>query len=47
MRLSKLLAVGLATAALAASGATADPGHGKDEGKGDAKAAGPHCQPPT
>ena len=29
MRLTKLVSVGLATAALAASGATADPGHGK------------------
>jgi hypothetical protein len=29
MRFTKLVTVGLATAALAASGATADPGHGK------------------
>jgi len=36
MRLTKLVTVGLATAALAASGATADPGH--DKGK-------PSCKP--
>jgi hypothetical protein len=33
MRLTKLVTVGLATAALAASGATADPGHGKANGQ--------------
>jgi hypothetical protein len=33
MRLTKLVTVGLATAALAVSGALADPGHGKDKGK--------------
>jgi hypothetical protein len=33
MRLTKLVTVGLATAALAASGATADPGHGKATGQ--------------
>jgi hypothetical protein len=33
MRLTKLVTVGLATAALAVSGASADPGHGKDKGK--------------
>ena len=38
MRLTKLVTVGLATAALAASGATADPGHGKGKGK-------PSCKP--
>ena len=38
MRLTKLVSVGLATAALAASGATADPGHGKGKGK-------PSCKP--
>jgi hypothetical protein len=36
MRLTKLVTVGLATAALAASGATADPGHGKGK---------PTCKP--
>jgi len=36
MRLTKLVSVGLATAALAASGATADPGHGKGK---------PSCKP--
>ena len=36
MRLTKLVTVGLATAALAASGATADPGHGKGK---------PSCKP--
>jgi hypothetical protein len=36
MRLTKLVTVGLATAALAASGATADPGHGKGK---------PNCKP--
>lgn len=39
MRLSKLVTVGLATAALAASGATADPGHGKGKGKPSCKRA--------
>jgi hypothetical protein len=38
MRFTKLVTVGLATAALAASGATADPGHGKGKGK-------PTCKP--
>src|ERR671930_514544 len=33
MRLTKLVTVGLATAALAASGATAEPGHGKAKGQ--------------
>jgi hypothetical protein len=33
MRLTKLVTVALATAALAVSGASADPGHGKDKGK--------------
>jgi hypothetical protein len=33
MRLPKLVTVGLATAALAASGATAEPGHGKAKGQ--------------
>ena len=36
MRLTNLVSVGLATAALAASGATADPGHGKGK---------PSCKP--
>jgi len=36
MRFTKLVTVGLATAALAASGATADPGHGKGK---------PTCKP--
>jgi hypothetical protein len=36
MRLTKLVTVALATAALAASGATADPGHGKGK---------PSCKP--
>src|SRR6266487_2737446 len=36
MRLTKLVSVGLATAALAASGATADPDHGKGK---------PSCKP--
>src|SRR5919198_5724009 len=39
MRLMKLVTVGLATAALAASGATADPGHGKSS------THGPACRP--
>jgi hypothetical protein len=39
MRLMKLVTVGLATAALAASGATADPGHGKSG------THGPACRP--
>jgi len=39
MRLTKLVTVGLATAALAASGATADPGHGKSG------THGPTCRP--
>jgi hypothetical protein len=39
MRLTKLVTVGLATAALAASGATADPGHGKSG------THGPACRP--
>jgi hypothetical protein len=39
MRLTKLVTVGLATAALASSGATADPGHGKSG------AHGPACRP--
>ena len=39
MRLTKLVSVGLATAALAASGATADPGHGKGKGKASCKPA--------
>jgi hypothetical protein len=34
MRLTKLVTVGLATAALAASGATADPGHGNGQANG-------------
>src|SRR6266566_8412512 len=38
MRLTKLVTVVLATAALGASGATADPGHGKGKGK-------PTCKP--
>ncbi len=38
MRLKKLVTVALATAALTASGATADPGHGKGKGK-------PTCKP--
>jgi hypothetical protein len=38
MRFTKLVTVGLTTAALAASGATADPGHGKGKGK-------PTCKP--
>jgi hypothetical protein len=38
MRLTKLVTVALATAALVASGATADPGHGKGKGK-------PSCKP--
>jgi hypothetical protein len=38
MRLTKLVTVALATAGLAASGATADPGHGKGKGK-------PSCKP--
>ena len=38
MRFTKLVTVALATAALAASGATADPGHGKGNGK-------PSCKP--
>ena len=38
MRLTKLVTVALATAALAASGATADPGHGRGTGK-------PACKP--
>ena len=38
MRLTKLVTVALATAALVASGATADPGHGKGKGK-------PNCKP--
>jgi hypothetical protein len=41
MRLTKLVTVGLATAALAASGATADPGHGK----GQANANSTRCRP--
>jgi hypothetical protein len=40
MRLTKLVTVALATAALAASSATADPGHGK--GKANGK---PSCKP--
>jgi hypothetical protein len=39
MRLMKLVTVGVATAALAASGATADPGHGKGNGKSSCKPA--------
>ena len=39
MRLTKLVTVGLATAALASSGATADPGHGKSG------THGPSCRP--
>src|SRR5947207_8534589 len=39
MRLTKLVTVGLATAALAASGATADPGPGKSD------THGPACRP--
>ena len=39
MRLTKLVTVGFATAALAASGATADPGHGKSG------THGPTCRP--
>ena len=39
MRLTKLVTVGLATAALAASGATADPGKGKSG------THGPTCRP--
>jgi hypothetical protein len=39
MRLTKLVTVGFATAALAASGATADPGHGKSG------THGPACRP--
>ena len=39
MRLTKLVSVGLATAALAASGATADPGHGKGKGNASCKPA--------
>jgi hypothetical protein len=39
MRLTKLVTVGLATAALAATGATADPGHGKSG------THGPACRP--
>src|SRR5437763_5068157 len=39
MRLTKIVTVGLATAALAASGATADPGHGKSGSHG------PACRP--
>jgi hypothetical protein len=38
MRLTKLVTLALATAALGASGATADPGHGKGKGK-------PTCKP--
>jgi hypothetical protein len=38
MRFTKLVTVALATAALGASGATADPGHGKGKGK-------PTCKP--
>ncbi len=38
MRFTKLVTVVLATAALGASGATADPGHGKGKGK-------PSCKP--
>jgi hypothetical protein len=41
MRLTKLVTVGLATAALAASGATADPGHGKGKANGHS----PRCRP--
>jgi hypothetical protein len=41
MRLTKLVTVGLATAALAASGATADPGHGKGKATGQSS----HCRP--
>jgi len=39
MRLTKLVTVGLATAALAASGATADPGHGNSASHAS------HCAP--
>jgi hypothetical protein len=39
MRFTKLVTAGLATAALAASGATADPGHGKSG------THGPACRP--
>src|ERR1041385_6459704 len=39
MRLTKLVTAGFATAALAASGATADPGHGKSG------THGPACRP--
>src|SRR5919201_3828970 len=38
MRLTKLVTVALATAALVAAGATSDPGHGKGKGK-------PSCNP--
>jgi hypothetical protein len=41
MRLTKLVTVGLATAALAASGATADPGHG-NSGKNQSQT---RCRP--
>src|SRR3954452_20626938 len=43
MRFTKLITVGLATAALAASGATADPGHGNsDKSKGQSQT---RCRP--
>lgn len=42
MRLTKLVTVALATAALAVSGASADPGHGKGP---DKNANAPKCKP--
>src|SRR6476646_1626077 len=42
MRLTKLVTVALATAALAVSGASADPGHGKGK---DTSPAAPKCKP--